>query len=183
MDNDFSQNFSSSDFRSSPISRPNSAIGQNNGLPKSNKPAGFLDTLFGRGRKSMMEQRREDIKKKFSKEAQKTETQKTKQYFASGAAQFGKVAPDLAKKWKTVLPDSFRTRDESKKTMGRIFGVKSGDAWTRREQYRNMYKAVKENRVDRLNLSDYEKKALKYDSTKKREFLKALESIDKRIKS
>jgi hypothetical protein len=161
----------------------NNQIGRKEGfVPGSNSRSeriapklSLAQAIFGGGR---------PVKK--TKEEKEVKLPEEKKYFTGEVAKFGKIAPPMAAGLKKALPDSFRSSEEAKKTMGRIFDARSGDAWTRLHTLRQMHKAVSQNRYGDpvlKGMKPEEIKEIKYHSEKKKEFLKGLESVDKRIKS
>jgi hypothetical protein len=141
--------------------------------PETNKRSFFQD-VFGSRRQA-------DVKtNKFEAAAKKVEKEKAQKYFDSGMTKLNKVGPALAPALKR-LP-SVNSNEAIGKTMGKMFGVKSGTAAVGLDKFRQTYKALKENRFDNLNLDDRAKKELRTNSAKRRALMEGLESLDPRIK-
>lgn len=104
-----------------------------------------------------------------------------KNYFGTQSSEKLKdVAPRLVESWKKALPNSLATRDETGKTMARIFGAK-GDSWVPGQKVRDIQNAVKEGRWNHPSLSglkDEEIKTLRNDPSRRREFVSGIKSLN-----
>lgn len=75
--------------------------------------------------------------------------EQAKKYYAQGSEELRKIAPELAKSFKEILPDSFSTREKSKEAISRILGAGkrlSADSRVHRDTLRSIQKAVKDRR-------------------------------------